>query len=240
MSIIEVKEFLRREESSYLTIADIVKMKPGETIEVLCIDRNFSDWHVENYTPMGAKEFFKDNYVWLIAKSGDGLDVKWKQSENGSDCGFEEYEEREFDLNYREGYWYPLLDGKLLGRFLNHRLTEDGESKHWSSYPETTMVGWRGPMLPYRCVAECEEKLYCDKRDAIECEADENEGWLSEIRKRRKKVSSMCKAGARKKRSRGERSLGNPAKKHKRVENGDGEEEPGMDVLDSDNVLMIC
>jgi hypothetical protein len=31
MSILEVKEFLRREESSYLTIADIVKMKPGET-----------------------------------------------------------------------------------------------------------------------------------------------------------------------------------------------------------------
>jgi hypothetical protein len=237
MSILDVEEFLRREESSYLTIADIVKMKPGETIEVLSIDRNFYDAIFENYTPTGAKEFFKYNYIWLIAKSGDGLDVKWKQSENGCDCGMEEYEEREFHLNYKEGSWYPLEGGKLPGRCdqnSNLRLTEDGESKHWSSYPETTKVGWRGPMLPYRCVAECEEKLYYNKMDDIEWEAYKNDGWLSEIRKprlnvaattiqrwwraravpvpvlpcsktrrkkmksSRKKVSSMCKAGARK------------------------------------------
>ena len=45
------------------------------------------------------------------------------------------------------------------------------------------------------------------------------------------------------KRSRGKRSWGNPAKKHNRVENGnhgDGEEEPDMGVLDSDDDLMIC
>jgi len=53
-----------------------------------------------------------------------------------------------FELEYMKDNWYPLINGKIpakdeqgIMKFPNKK------PKSWTEYPETTHVGWRGPMI---------------------------------------------------------------------------------------------
>ena len=57
----------------YLTISDITKLKPGETIRLLCLDRNvyYLADSIDNKTPKRAETFFSYNYQIIYTHSHD-------------------------------------------------------------------------------------------------------------------------------------------------------------------------
>lgn len=144
-------------ESRYaLTIKDIIELKKDEEIKFLIMDRNLYDVTTQRneegkqYDP---ETFFGENFA--IYKHENGLKGKILFS-----C-LKEYQDFEFHLYMDDslctafnetsyGCWYPLTNQYMPA------VDEDGfikfahtELKHYSKFPDTTKVGWRGPMIKW-------------------------------------------------------------------------------------------
>lgn len=134
-----------------LTIADVLAMQKGERVEVLVMDRNLCD-HVCKATPKPAEPpeiFFEKARDGAVYIHGEGLTgmIEWgwsapKAGDLPVTVTFE------FHIEYEPGYWYPLTDGYLpKSDPQGISLFSYPEPRHWSTFPETTRVGWRGPMV---------------------------------------------------------------------------------------------
>jgi len=99
----------------HLTVADIYQMVPGQSVELLSLDRNWGDFTLDRddipeNVPMTPQDFFKHAY-WIIFTKGES---SLKGSAFYLCCDSEPRLDFEFDINYFGENWYPLADNKLL------------------------------------------------------------------------------------------------------------------------------
>jgi hypothetical protein len=52
----------------------------------------------------------------------------------------------EFDLEYYPDWWHPLRNNHL--PLDSTQLVNKFRGVCWDTYPETTRLGWRGPLIP--------------------------------------------------------------------------------------------
>jgi hypothetical protein len=147
---LEYWDWIDHVKDQCLTIADITKLKHGERLPVLSIHRNLCD---EVYPKRGnpkpalaATEFFKETRSIYVHEEGlcGRMEWHWDKKKKHTSELFE------FEINYKPKHWYPLKNGYLPE--IDPLQDEDYPSwgsagRHWSEFPETTQVGWRGPML---------------------------------------------------------------------------------------------
>lgn len=160
VTTISVDEFLRRNANSHITIEFIKNMNEGEEIDMLCIDRNFYD--DLPMTSSDAETFFRKKTLLRVTKGLRGINATchWLKPGNGGGRDITDWHTT-FHIEYRPNRWYPLTEDHRLPQSDPQGLANFGNRSglHWSRFPETTRLGWRGPMIPYEKVLECKENL---------------------------------------------------------------------------------
>lgn len=158
-------------EKYALTIKDILSLKPGQQIKVLTMDRNVWDCLTdctkgESYQPT---DLLRDNWaIYIHEENLRGKLVFW------FDCGMDmeqidvdqiDRPDFEFHIEYKKDSWYPLKDGYLPGydpQGFSEFPWENKQKQHWTSFPETTCVGWRGHFVLWSKLEEMPNIIYND------------------------------------------------------------------------------
>mmetsp|Transcript_12411 Transcript_12411/g.25274 ORF Transcript_12411/g.25274 Transcript_12411/m.25274 type:complete len:529 (-) Transcript_12411:339-1925(-) len=134
-------------EPHYLKLSDILAMKPGEKVEIVSFDRNWSDPTIDRKTNLPGVEydptqFFRNTELTYTHKGAVTGDIRWCwMSQEVPD------EEMPLELQFAPHRWCSL-DGE--GRFPDSIARYGGREhvgKHYSSLPPDTLVGWRGPWI---------------------------------------------------------------------------------------------
>lgn len=155
LGALRLKDWFEAIRSYHLTIEDLLKMKPGEKLEVVFLHRNFCD-EIYNKFHQGKSNQVYDPAVFLkdlVEKFKYKGDMKWEMP-------YDDYIHID-SSRYGLPMWYPLnKEGKIkieedeikcLG--ISHTLTDSERKKlevvgkHWDSYPVQSEVGYRGPMI---------------------------------------------------------------------------------------------
>lgn len=137
-------------EKYALTLGDVRAMEPRESLEVLALDRNIWDTVMQDGTknrdhrPQTFFDQARANYVHDRECQGR---FRWTQD------GFE-YQDFEFQIEFKHGSWYPLTEGRLRALFPSDAPLIDPYVCHVSDLPDSTKVGWRGPMIPWDKLAD--------------------------------------------------------------------------------------
>ena len=169
----------------HLTINDITNLSSGDTIQLLCLDRNVCDLVAtsdnESVTTIPVVDFFKHGYqltyrhrrdlegtaCWNCDSDSDSSSYDSQYSDPGCKNNDKTNTNKNpigrhfsFDIEYKKNCWYPLENGKLpikdpqeFAKF-NHNTIS-----YWKDYPETTRIGWRGPMINFKHLTNAPELL---------------------------------------------------------------------------------
>lgn len=144
---LDVERWTRKVRPSWLTIADIQRLKPGEKLAVLPLDRNVTDAVAAGGVPPNklhpAGTFFKPNLALYEHKEGlKGTLTLLAHSEKIILDPFEFHVEID-----KKDNWYPLQDGSLPASDPQGFVKLLGKKTHWADMSPSTHVGYRGPML---------------------------------------------------------------------------------------------
>jgi hypothetical protein len=168
MKSTNIYDWLERNKDQHLTIADIQKLKIGDTLDVVFFDRNFEehgmwDKYVKGkaYVPEDILQFNRGKVTYLG-------NFEWDLY--FPDCGtFKHPFHLEITgLNGTNWSWSAINpeDGKI--HVTNNIFDCGKEHKNWkpihkkiSEFPKTTRVGWRGPIMLWKRVYEM-PKIYYD------------------------------------------------------------------------------
>lgn len=133
-------------KSIFLTIKDVQKLKKNDERYFLCYDRNFHDLVVEKGSLAEVvKHCYKIKYT-------HGKELSGYITFIGDD---EKSKKFEFHLNHMLDSWFSLNKGRIPNNFESLFKGVEGAmhiGKHYSSYPVTTKIGWRGPLIPLELV----------------------------------------------------------------------------------------
>ena len=166
-----------------LTIKDILTLKKGQQIKVLTMDRNVWDCLTDCATGESYKptDLLRDNWaIYIHDEDLRGKLISWEWCETNQeqiDPDQFKYDLKspdfdfEFDIEYKKGFWYPLENGYLpqfdsqgLFQFSwPHDLNREGpdnQKQHWTTFPETTCVGWRGHCILWSKLEEMPDIVY--------------------------------------------------------------------------------
>ena len=143
----EVNKWMNRIRKHYLRISDVLKMKKGDKIKLLVLDRNVTDITSKNktnkelvsYTP---KHFFRKNFAVYTHNSKLKGTIKYF---NINSMNFQ------FEIEYQKNNWYPLNNNGKLGKKDRQGFADfkDKAGLHYSEFPKSTPLGFRGPMIKY-------------------------------------------------------------------------------------------
>lgn len=143
---LEFTKWKERSRKYWLTIKDITKMKSGEKMQVLMLDRNALDWHFEShvfnklYKP---SKFFKNNKeTYTHSKELYGNITYCKHNITFDD-------KEGFHVEYMKGNWYPLLNEHLPSNDIQGIFPLLGKKVHWRDMNRHTPIGWRGPLIKW-------------------------------------------------------------------------------------------
>jgi len=134
---LEMYDFIRNTKPDHLTILDLKKINIGDELDVVIWDGHFEEYWIwnnaENMKPYHPHDFFEKNHCKLIYKGN----LTW-------------------DLHIdREIFEHPIhLDLSYLKTSRKwYEINNDGYininkiPKHWTEFPDTTRIGWRGPIM---------------------------------------------------------------------------------------------
>lgn len=152
----EVDEWEDHTKSFHFTVKDLKKLKPGDTLKFLALDRNCFDVPLSKHEAgkcFPAREFFDSEMCTYTHKHGCRGDLVFH-----FDTGDHTLEDFEFHIECRPNYYYPLTDGKLTP--LDDRV-DFGKHNHrsWDTFPDDRRVGYRGPMI-LDCHIDSLPKIY--------------------------------------------------------------------------------
>lgn len=135
-----------------LTIGFVKKLKVGEKVTVLMLDRNVLDGvpYNQNGKVFSPAPFFKNNKTTFIYQGDMKMRLNW----------FGTPTDMEFDVEYRKGNWYPLNDGVLPAKDTQGLFTLFGQDTKWTEFPTKTKVGVRGPMILWSHVKDLPKVYY--------------------------------------------------------------------------------
>ena len=134
-------------EKFALRISDIANLNPSDKLDLLILDRNVWDTTLqpkfnEPNISHSPTDFFRENFGTYIRN----YDLSGQLILHQSDPFVMNFE---FDIEYKDHYWYPLFDGYLpesdaQGIYGNFGF---GKDMHWTEFDPTTRIGYRGPMI---------------------------------------------------------------------------------------------
>jgi hypothetical protein len=123
-----------------MTIEDITSVDVGESIDVLLLHRNAYDVPCTIHPfdiPMNPTEFFSSRATF---KRTEGMKGTLTEEEIPT-------YPTELEIEYTPGWWYPLTDGYIPAVNEDTEQPLLGRRMHWTEFPESTRVGFRGPMI---------------------------------------------------------------------------------------------
>lgn len=134
-------DWYNKSKKYWLTINDIIKLKPNDKIVLLSLHRNVLDIPYDTlkdnklYKP---EVFFKDSKDTYVHKKDLVGDLKF-------DRGMEK--DITFDVEYKKGSWYPFSNGYLPAKDSQGRFKLLGKKTHWTKFNKKTHIGFRGPIM---------------------------------------------------------------------------------------------
>jgi hypothetical protein len=159
LCVIPISKWKEASRPFHLTLAYVQSLQRGDQMLLLHMDRNFEDLLDTTYNTeekaVHPTILMKRNYYSLYSNAG-GTKVKWLSSE-GPDPSPKMFDDtdgclcREWEIEYEPGCWYPLEQGYLPARdpqgFAGFSYSKP---RHYSTFPTTTRIGWRGPVMLIR------------------------------------------------------------------------------------------
>ena len=152
--VLDQSEWFRYVQNNFaMRLVDVKEIPPGESIEVLFVDRNFLDavqinragvadieegmearrFYVGKYTRgLENPDSLKGTFEWYNLKDADGVHIT----------------DREFEFDVCAAgsrMYYPMHDGRLFTRQPPDFDVEWGA--HYTELPDDSWVGWRGMMV---------------------------------------------------------------------------------------------
>jgi len=130
-----------------LTLGDIRALRDGEQLRIFNINRNWLDSGAfndddANLAPISIKKAF--NFVrGSVDTYSHAFDYKgaiywWWQTHEDYPLEFE------WQISYRQGRWFPLIDGKLPADLMRDEGIIPPEILDARDFPDSTPCGWRG------------------------------------------------------------------------------------------------
>jgi len=160
---LEMYHFVHATKDQHLTLADIKHLNVGDALDVVIWDGNWEEYwaweKAENLKPYSPEEFFTKNRHKLVYRGNLTWDIHFR---------FGEVIEHPVHLNteHLQTYcrWCAVdeKDGKI---HITSEYLPRGQDKipicwrakhiHWTKFPETTRVGWRGPIMLWEKLKNC-------------------------------------------------------------------------------------
>jgi len=153
-------EFEKLVYANAITIETISKLKKGDTLDLLVFDRNVCDIAFDNNEEgkaVNPQEFFRENkMVYTHDANLKGI-MSWPYG----------IYNKEFEIEYIEDRWFPLINGCLPPTdpksYNNPQGSTHTVPKPWQEFPVTTRVGWRGPMVIFSKLKDLPKVYWGDK-----------------------------------------------------------------------------
>ena len=135
----------------HLTIADIKKLNPGDSLKIVCFDHNIDTFidHILLNKTLSANTFYKElhqaTYTHISGLYGTiqikDYDIHPKYFE--------------FSIECCDCHWFPLEDKKVHKNIYDYTLYPEYYNKSWIEFPDTTRIGiydisaniWNGPIV---------------------------------------------------------------------------------------------
>lgn len=168
-----ISEFWSLIEKNCLTIKDVRRFKPGEKYLLATTCRNFYDYvfnaknagTIISNIPYPAYRFFRLCKIMNEYTHEDGvsgfLHFQWDDSKELDDQKFE------FHLRYNVTNWYPLDEnGDLPCGNCRERVYSCKHGRNWRTFPDDTLLGYRGEMIPYERVLRLPD-IIVDENDNV-------------------------------------------------------------------------
>lgn len=144
-------KWYKKSRKYWLTIDDVMKLKPKEKVKLLLLDRNILDnkekfkagilYKPEIYFKEDTAIYSKNTINDLHGK----IKYKWQKStDDAYNFGF--------DIEYNDDNWYPLIDGVLPAADPQGYSKLLGKEINWSEFPKKTHIGSRGPIILWKYV----------------------------------------------------------------------------------------
>lgn len=150
----EMYQFIKDSCQQHLTIEDVMKLEVGDELDVVIWDGNFEEYWIwtnaESSVAYNPEEFFRCNHHQLTYLGDMTWDIHFSFGETTTHPIH--LDVSQLETNYT---WYPIdeTDGKI---HITNEIVNEGEEKpshwkpkhlHWTEFPKTTRVGWRGPIM---------------------------------------------------------------------------------------------
>lgn len=151
-----IYDWIDNNKEKQLTIGDVADLKIGDKLDVCMFDRNFSEYGMwDKYTEFKGydpEDILQYNRVTLHYKGDQVWDIEM-------DCGTFTHpfhlNTKDLDTNWT---WYALnKDNKIhiTTNVSNWKISEcEPIIKHFNHFPDTTRIGWRGPMVLWEKVSD--------------------------------------------------------------------------------------
>jgi hypothetical protein len=160
---LEIEQWEKKVRSSWLTIADIKRLSPGDVLDVAVLDRNVIETAdsagIPPNRPVAAQRFLKSSMARY--EHIEGLRGKLTLLINSERIELDPFE---FHVDFDgKGNWYPLMDGVLPAKDPQGFMKLLGKKTPWSAMSPKTHVGYRGPMIVWskvRSLSASSPKIY--------------------------------------------------------------------------------
>jgi hypothetical protein len=160
---LDIEHWTNKAKSKWLTISDLKQLKPGDTIDLLPLDRNVGDTVDSAGIPpnklQAAAKFFEPNKA--IYEHKEGLQGKLTLLVNSERIVLDPFEFH-VEIN-RSDNWYPLQDGSLPAKDPQGFVKLLGKKMHWTALDPTTHVGYRGPMIAWSALKKSPKVFWYKK-----------------------------------------------------------------------------
>lgn len=139
--ILEMYDFIKNCKDKHLTLGDIRKMSPGETIDVVIWDTHFEEhdiWdNMEEDKSYDAQEFFKSNRNQITYLDNYEWNIHFNYGETLKHPVHVIFEEN--------NCWREIINNTV--RSFNFEYNSTVSLTPIDTFPDCTRVGWRGPIM---------------------------------------------------------------------------------------------
>ncbi len=151
---VSVDDWYVMAERLCLTIADVVTLPRGKKLPLLMLDRNWGDLALDNAVntrgqAFSPARFFRRNKA-IYSQTRDFRNVPSPRLLAGTMHmqGVDTQTDWEFEVEYKPGFWYPLIAGYLPSHDAQRLFGKMAKrDTHWTELDPSTRVGFRGPLI---------------------------------------------------------------------------------------------
>lgn len=177
---LEMYEFIHKSKPYHLTINDIKTLKPNSTLDVIIWDRNFEEpwiWsNAKKMQPYDPHIFFAENHHTLTYLGNMKWDLHFNfLTEEEKKCKNKFVHPVHIDVSNlpTNWTWVDIPDDGIIN--ITRDIIGTGEKlgpnknkpMHWSEFPGSTRVGWRGPIMLWEHMKKMPQVYYDEKAEPV-------------------------------------------------------------------------